>query len=405
MEMRRSVLARCGAGWVSPRGSGRLLVWVIVGNERDDVVRGEAGAAVQVGKLYEEGDAGDGAAGVLDELAHGESGAPGGEQIVGDEDADAFGDRVGVGFEGVGPVLELVGGGDSLAGELVGFTGEDEALAGAVGEGGTEDEAAGLGGEDAVVVDRVGGVGESVYGGVESFTVLYEGGYVLERDAGGREIRDGTDVALEFAGDLVGLAHGHPSGGEGLDDAGHHQLLHARVHGGEVAGLVHGVGDPLLVAAAQLGVQDLLEHRRLAVYGGHDAAQVARLDGVLRHLEGHARDLRVPLLQLAAASDHADGDQVVHEARLDLEGVGQLLAGVGPVFEYPRELAGRVRRGDRRAALDALLDDLERQILFVLERQDVLQKLDVLVGEKPVPAASPAQVYEAPPLEVADLAD
>src|SRR5215218_10591580 len=169
--MRRSTSARCEAGCISLRGSGRLLVWVIVGDERDDVVGGEAGAAVQVGKLYEEGDAGDGAAGVLDELAHGESGAPGGEQVVGDEDAGAFGDRVGVGFEGVGPVLELVGGGDGLAGEFVGFAGEDEALAGAVGEGGAEDEASSLGGEDAVVVDRVGGVGESVYGGVEGFTV------------------------------------------------------------------------------------------------------------------------------------------------------------------------------------------------------------------------------------------
>src|SRR5215218_4741393 len=405
MEMRRSVLARSGAGCVSPRGSGRLLVWVIVVDERDDVVGGKAGAAVQVGEFYEEGDAGDGTAGVLDELAHGESGTPGGEQVVGDEDAGAFGDRVGVGFEGVGPVLELVGGGDGLAGELVGFAGEDEAFAGAVGESGAEDEASSLGGEDAVVVDRVGGGCQGVYGGMEGFAVLYERGYVLERDAGGGEIWDGADVALELAGDLVGLAHGHPLRGEGLDDAGHHQFLHARVHGGEVAGLVHSVGDTLLVAAAQLGVQDLLEHRRLAVYGGHDAAQVARLDGVLRHLEGHARDLRVPLLQVAAASDHADGDQVVHEARLDLEGVGQLLAGVGPVLEDARELAGRVRRGDRRAALDALLDHLERQILLVLERQDVLQELDVLVGEKPVPAASPAQVYEAPPLEVADLAD
>src|SRR5215218_4848654 len=403
--MRRSASARCGAGCVSLRGSGRLLVWVIVGDEGDDVVGLEAGAAVQVGEFYKEGDAGDGAAGVLDELAHRTGGSPRGEQIVDDEDAGTGRDGVVVGFEGVGPVLELVGGGDGLAGELVGFAGEDEAFAGAVGQSRAEDEAAGLGGEDAVVVDRVGGGCIVVYGGVEGFAVLYERGYVLEGDAGGGEIRDRPDVAFELARDLVGLAHGHPLRGEGLDDAGHHQLFDARVHGGEVASLVHGVGDALFIATAQLGVQDLLEHRRLAVYGGHDAAQVARLDRVLRHLEGHARDLRVPLRQLAAATDHADGDQVVHEARFDLEGIGQLLAGVGPVFEDPRELAGRVRRGDRRAALDALLDHLERQILLVLERQDVLQELDVLVGEKPVPAAGAAQVYKASTFEVADLAD
>src|SRR5215217_2224553 len=99
--MRRSASARWAVGCVSVRGSGRLFVWVIVSDEGDDVVGFEAGAAVQVGELYEEGDAGHGAAGVLDELAHSAGGTPGGEEVVGDEDAGARLNSVGVGFEGV----------------------------------------------------------------------------------------------------------------------------------------------------------------------------------------------------------------------------------------------------------------------------------------------------------------
>src|SRR3712207_5274357 len=150
-------------------------------------------------------------------------------------------------------------------------------------------------------------------------------------------------------------------GGEGLNDVGHHQFLHARVHSGEVAGLVHGLGDALLVTAAQLGVEDLLEHGGLAVHGGHHAAQVPGLDGIPRHLEGEACDLCVPLGQLTGASYHADSYEIVHEARVGLEDVGELLAGVGTVFEDPRELTGGVPRRDGRAALYALLDDLRSE--------------------------------------------
>src|SRR3712207_539801 len=114
--MRRSAGREgCGVGYVSSIRSGRLLLWVIVGNKGDYFVGGEAGAAAEVGELYKEGYAGYDAAGVLDELAHSAGGAPGGEQVVGDEDTGAGGDGVGVRFQGVGSVLELVGGGDGLA--------------------------------------------------------------------------------------------------------------------------------------------------------------------------------------------------------------------------------------------------------------------------------------------------
>src|ERR671928_150826 len=93
-----------------------------------------------------------------------------------------------------------------------------------------------------------------------------------------------------------------------------------------------GAGDALLVAAAQLGVENLFEHSGLALNSGHDAAQVPGLDRVPRHLEGHTRDLGVPLSELAAAPDDAGGKKVVHEARLGLESVCEFLAGVGPLL-------------------------------------------------------------------------
>src|SRR4028119_1300170 len=104
-------------------------------------------AAARRAELYEGGPAEDGAAGVLDEFAHGAGGAAGGEEVVADEDPGALPYRAGVGFAGVGAAREVVGGRDGRAGELVRFAGEDEALLCAVGEGRAENEAAGLGRE------------------------------------------------------------------------------------------------------------------------------------------------------------------------------------------------------------------------------------------------------------------
>ena len=158
-------------------------------------------AATEEAELYEEGYAGHDAAGVLDELAHGAGGAAGGEQVIYYEDAGALGDGVEVDLEGVLAVLELVGGGDGLSGELVGFAGEDEPLLGAVGQGRPEDEAPGLGGEDARVVYVLGGTGHSVDSGVEGGAILYEGGYVLERDAWLGEVGYFPDMALYLLDD------------------------------------------------------------------------------------------------------------------------------------------------------------------------------------------------------------
>src|SRR3990170_2581858 len=68
----------------------------VVDEERGDFVGGEELAAFEEAELYEEGDAGHDAAGVLDELAHSARRAAGGEEIVDDEDASAMGYGVGV---------------------------------------------------------------------------------------------------------------------------------------------------------------------------------------------------------------------------------------------------------------------------------------------------------------------
>src|SRR5215204_6132436 len=155
-------------------------------------------------------------------------------------------------------------------------------------------------------------------------------------------------------------------------------------------GLGHRLPHAAVVTATQFRVNHLLEEGRLAIDGRHDASQVAGLDGVLRHLQGHARDLRVALGELAAAAYHADAYELLHEAYLGLQGVRQLLAGVGPVLQDAREVAGRVAPGERGAAFDPLLDHLQGEVLFVLQGEDVAQELYVLRREQPVAAAGAA---------------
>src|ERR671911_3197152 len=123
--MRRSGSGVWGVRSLRGALSGRLLLRVIVGYEGDYLVGDEAGAAVQGGELYEERDACDGSAGVLDEVAHGAGGAARCEEVVGDEDAGARGDGVRVSLKRVGAVLQLVCGGDRLARELVRLSSED----------------------------------------------------------------------------------------------------------------------------------------------------------------------------------------------------------------------------------------------------------------------------------------
>src|SRR5215211_9459713 len=96
---------------VSSSGWGRLVLGVTVGDEGDDGVGLEFFAAAQVAELYEEGHACDRAAGVFDELAHGAGRASSCEEVICDQDTGALGDRVYMGFEGVGTVFQVIGGG------------------------------------------------------------------------------------------------------------------------------------------------------------------------------------------------------------------------------------------------------------------------------------------------------
>src|SRR5918995_1687861 len=146
-----------GDGVVSWRGWGRLLLGVMVGYEGDDGVGFELFAAAQVGQLYKERYACYRAAGVLDELAHGAGCAARGEQVV-------------------------------------------------------CHEAAGTGREDTVVGDALGSLGEGVHSRMKGVTVFYKGGYVLERDARPRVIRDGVDVVQEYCGGFSCPARGSSHG-------------------------------------------------------------------------------------------------------------------------------------------------------------------------------------------------
>ena len=96
----------------------------------------------------------------FDQIAAGLHGAAGGEDVVDDQDALAFDDGVGVHFQGVFAVFEIVGHCDFFVGELAGLADEDEAGAEAAGDGGAEDEAAAFGADDEVDILAAEGIGQ-----------------------------------------------------------------------------------------------------------------------------------------------------------------------------------------------------------------------------------------------------
>ena len=90
--------------------------------------------------------------------------------------------------------------------------------------------------------------------------------------------------------------------------------------------------------------------------------------------------------------------------RISVSKVSASSSRVYVLFEDPREVPRRVTRAEPAAAFDALLYDLEREILLVLQRKDVPEELDILGREEPV-AARAAEVDQTPAFQVADLAD
>jgi hypothetical protein len=118
--------------------------------QAEDVVLLEAVAAFEEVELDGEGEAGDLAAELLDELDGGFHGAAGGEQVVDEDDALAGLDGVEVNLERVGAVFEIVGDAGDWRGELARLAHGDEAGIEAVGQSGAEDESARLNAEDEI---------------------------------------------------------------------------------------------------------------------------------------------------------------------------------------------------------------------------------------------------------------
>ena len=170
---------------------------LVVVEEAENVVIGEAGAALEEVELDGEGEADDFSAQLLDELDGGFHGAAGGEQVVDEDDALAGLDGVEMDFEGVGAVFEIIGDAGDGGGKLFGLADGDEAGIKAVSERGSKDEAAGFNAEDEIdlLLEVVGGEGVNELG--EAGLVLEDGGDVVEEDAGLGKIRDGADEGLD----------------------------------------------------------------------------------------------------------------------------------------------------------------------------------------------------------------
>src|SRR5215208_2106378 len=155
---------------------------------------------------------------------------------------------------------------------------------------------------------------------------------LLGKSGTSRMWRDISSVAA--SGKL--LLQESPSGGKAVDDVRHHEFFELGVDSSEMASLVNSILNLLFVAAAELRVENLLKHRGLALDRSHDSTQVPGLYRELRHLEGHTRDLDVPLCQLSIAAYDADGEQFFDKTCLGFYSVGQLLLSVGPILQDTR---------------------------------------------------------------------
>ena len=104
--------------------------------------------------------------------------------------------------------------------------------------------------EYAVVGNTFGGFGEGVHGRMQGVAVFYEGVMSLkEMPSAGNRGRCGC-VSVE----LLRRLESRRSRGERVQHVRHHQLLDARVDGGEVAGLVHSLAHAAVISAAQIRV-------------------------------------------------------------------------------------------------------------------------------------------------------
>jgi len=173
------------------------LPLLVVVEQAEDVVLGEAVAAFEEVEFDGEGEAGDFSAELLDQLDGGFHGAAGGEQVVYEDDALAGCDGVEVNLKGIGTVLKVISDAGHGSGELARLAHGHKAGVEAVGQGGSEDEAAGLDAKDQVNVvrDIVRRQGVNELG--EASLVLEQGGDVVEQDAGLGEVGYGADQLFQ----------------------------------------------------------------------------------------------------------------------------------------------------------------------------------------------------------------
>lgn len=163
-------------------------------------------AAVEEAEFDEEGGFEDFRAHFLQEHRRGFGGAPGGQEVVNEQDARAGFHGVGVDGDGGFAVFEGVALFVGVEGELAFLAHGHEAGVELDRGGGSEDEPAGVNADNGVHVAALEAGGEQINGAAEQAGVGQDGGDVLELDAGFGEVRDVADGVAEVLDG--GKAHG-----------------------------------------------------------------------------------------------------------------------------------------------------------------------------------------------------
>jgi len=114
---------------------------------------------------------------------------------------------VGVDFERIAAVFELVGDGHGFRGEFFGFANGDETGVEAIGEGGREDEAAGFDSGDDVDFVAVVVFAEAIYESMKSARILEQSGEVVEKNAGLGVIGNFADQLFEIGHRVFEVVH------------------------------------------------------------------------------------------------------------------------------------------------------------------------------------------------------
>src|SRR5437660_3761044 len=169
----------------------------LVMEQRQDVAPGQLPAAVQEAELDDEPQPGDLGPEPLDQPDGGRRRAPGGEDVVDDQDLLVDGDGVAVQLEQAGAVLQLVGLGLDLPRQLPDLADGHEAGPEPVGDGGGDDEPPGLDADDLGDAETLEAADDRIDHEREALRVGQEGRDVLEDDPGLGEVGDVPDQVFQ----------------------------------------------------------------------------------------------------------------------------------------------------------------------------------------------------------------